>query len=165
MTDAAMPEEQLAPKGSKMPLILGLVLALSGGGGGFVAAKLGLIPGIGHDPVSENVPEDLHLPDGVPDVAFLAMEPMIVSIGGGNERSHVRFSAQLEVPAAYQSEVEFLLPRVVNVLNSYLRALDLADFEQPAALPKLRGQMLRRVQLVVGEERVNDILVMEFLVN
>ncbi|SMC77629.1 flagellar basal body-associated protein FliL [Primorskyibacter flagellatus] len=165
MTDAAMPEDELAPKGSKMPLILGLVLALAGGGGGFIAAKMGLIPGVGHSPVAETVPEDMHVPDSLPDVAFLAMEPMIISIGEGSERSHVRFSAQLEVPAAYQSEVEFLLPRIINVLNSYLRALDLKDFEQPAALPKLRGQMLRRVQLVVGDERVNDILVMEFLVN
>jgi flagellar FliL protein len=30
---------------------------------------------------------------------------------------------------------------------------------------RLRGQMLRRVQAVVGEGRVNDLLVMEFVLD
>lgn len=165
MTDAAVPEEIIAPKRSKMPMILGFVLAVAGGGGGYFAAQNGLIPGLGHEPVTEDPAKEMHVPDSLPDVAFLPMDPMVISIGEGAQRSHVRFAAQLEVPSAYQDEVGFLLPRVVNVLNSYLRALELKDFEAPAALPKLRGQMLRRVQLVVGEGRVNDILVMEFIVN
>ena len=49
--------------------------------------------------------------------------------------------------------------------NSYLRALELRDLEDPSALTRLRAQMLRRVQVVAGPERVNDLLVMEFVLN
>jgi flagellar FliL protein len=51
------------------------------------------------------------------------------------------------------------------VLNGYLRAVDAADLEDPAALVRVRAQMLRRVQLVTGEGRVRDLLVTEFLLN
>jgi flagellar FliL protein len=77
----------------------------------------------------------------------------------------LRFSAQLEVSPQYVEDVTKLIPRVMDVLNSYLRAVSLADIEDPGALVSLRAQMLRRVQLVTGEGRVRDLLVMEFVLN
>ena len=74
----------------------------------------------------------------------------MVSIGRGGGR-YLRFSAQLEVAAADVEEVTLLSPRVLDVLNSYLRAVETADIEDPAAMARLRAQMLRRVQLVTGE--------------
>ena len=58
-----------------------------------------------------------------------------------------------------------LLPRILDVLNGYLRAVETADLENPSALVKLRAQMLRRVQIVTGEGRVRDLLVTEFVLN
>ena len=43
MADATVQEAEESPKSSKMPLIIGLVLALAGGGGGFFATSQGLI--------------------------------------------------------------------------------------------------------------------------
>ena len=57
------------------------------------------------------------------------------------------------------------MPRVVDVLNSYLRALEIDDLRGNAALVRLRAQMLRRVQTVIGRDRVNDLLIMEFVMN
>jgi flagellar FliL protein len=54
---------------------------------------------------------------------------------------------------------------VVDVLNGYLRALEPREIEDPAALMRIRAQMLRRVQVVAGGDRVRDLLVMEFVVN
>jgi flagellar FliL protein len=51
------------------------------------------------------------------------------------------------------------------VLNTYLRALSIADLEESTALVRLRAQMLRRVQIVTGEGRINDLLIMEFVLN
>ena len=77
----------------------------------------------------------------------------------------MRFSAQLEVPPDRVIEVEGIKPRIVDVLNGYLRAVETADLEDPAALVRLRAQMLRRVQIVAGEGRVSDLLIMEFVMN
>jgi flagellar FliL protein len=60
-------------------------------------------------------------------------------------------------------EVTGLVPRILDVLNGYLRALDVAELEDPDALVRLRSQMLRRIQIVTGEGRVRDLLVTEFV--
>ncbi|MEO1000855.1 MAG: flagellar basal body-associated FliL family protein, partial [Pseudomonadota bacterium] len=57
------------------------------------------------------------------------------------------------------------LPRILDVLNTFLRALHPSDLEDPSALPQLRGHMLRRIQIVTGEGRVRDLLVTEFVIN
>jgi flagellar FliL protein len=162
MADSA-PETEAAPKKkSKLPLIIGLVLMLALGGGGFYAVYSGLILGpAAHktDAHSEEVP-----PEALPEIAFVPLDPMVISLSGSSAR-HLRFSAQLEVPLAYQKDVEHLKPRVMDVLNGYLRAVEVSDLEDPAALIRLRAQMLRRVQIVVGEGRVRDLLIIEFVLN
>jgi len=46
-----------------------------------------------------------------------------------------------------------------------LRAVDVHDLENRNALIRLRSQMLRRIQLVIGQEQVRDLLIMEFVLN
>ena len=96
---------------------------------------------------------------------FLAVDPLVISLGPGGGNSHLRFRAQLEVAPGQEEYVAALMPRVVDVLNSYLRAVELRDLENPSALVRLRAQMLRRVQVVVGDGRVKDLLVMEFVLS
>ena len=52
-----------------------------------------------------------------------------------------------------------------DVLNTYLQSLEMEDIEDPSSLLTLRSQMRRRIDLVVGGDRVHDLLVMEFVVN
>lgn len=162
MADVAADTEEAPKKSSKMPLILGLVLALLGGGGGFFAAWSGMILGPAETAAHT---DDKPVVEGLPDIAFVPIEPLTVAIKGGDEKTHLRFRAELEVPVAYKPDVELLLPRVVDVLNGYLRALSTTDIENPSALARLRAQMLRRVQIVTGQGRVNDLLIMEFVIN
>lgn len=162
MTDAVADAPEEGQKSSKLPLILGLLAALIGAGGGFFATYSGMILGSeSHGEVSAEVQR----PNAIPDVAFVAVDPMVVSLSPAAQGRHLRFRAQLEVPSQYASDVETLLPRVVDVLNSYLRALETKDIESASALTRLRAQMLRRVQIVAGPGRVNDLLIMEFVLN
>lgn len=148
-------------KKSKLPLILGLVFALAGGGGGFYAVQTGLILGAG-----DHAPDEpaIEVPP-MPDIGFVPIEPLVVNLGEQSANRHLRFAAQLEVEGAYLDEVKTLTPRIVDVLNSYLRAVELAEIEDRSALVRLRAQMLRRVQLVAGAGRVRDLLIVEFVVN
>lgn len=161
MTAAADPAPESPRKRGKMPLLIGLVLALLGGGGGFFAVQSGLPGGESTEEPAEN-----HAAAPVAlDVAFVALDPLIISLPATNGRDHLRFSAQLEVPHAHVAEVEAIKPRIVDVLNGYLRAVDLAELENPVALTRMRGQMLRRIQVVAGEGRVSDLLIMEFVLS
>jgi flagellar protein FliL len=159
MADSTAPQDAApAPKRSKLPLILGLVLALVGGGAGFYATFSGLILGAG----SDHAPAE---PKGLPDIAFVALDPLVITLAPGGRTRHLRFAAQLEVATPYKADVEKLRPRVLDLLNGYLRAVDPAEFEDPASLVRLRAQMLRRIQIVTGEGRVRDLLVTEFVLN
>ncbi len=164
MADPQESTEETPTKKSKLPLILGLVLALAGGGGGFYAVQSGLL----FADESHAKAEDDKMPaEGfdMADVAFVPIDPLVVSLGQGSNRSHLRFRAQLEVRAVYKEEIEKVMPRVVDVLNGYLRALETADLESSSILVRLRAQMLRRVQIVTGASKVNDLLIMEFVLN
>jgi flagellar FliL protein len=168
MTAVADPVETVPPKASKMPLVSGLVLAIAGGGGGFFAVQKGLLGGSDTaDVVQDNGHSDGHDSPSSPslDFAFVALDPLVISLPRSGSRTHLRFAAQLEVDPAYVAEIEAVKPRIIDVLNGYLRAVDLTELEDPAALVRLRGQMLRRVQIVTGEGRVRDFLIMEFVLN
>lgn len=164
MTDETVETEDAPKKASKLPLIIGLVLALLGGGGGFYAVYSGMILGSESPDVAEESGTHEEI-EALPDVSYVGMEPFVVSLTSGGTADYLRFRAQLEVPSDHQEEVERVMPRVVDVLNGYLRALSPADIESPDALVTLRSQMLRRVQIVTGPERVSDLLVMEFVLN
>ena len=75
----------------------------------------------------------------------------------------LRFSAQLEVAPEATPEVAALKPRIIDVLQDFLRAVDEDELEDPAALGLLRAQMLRRIQTVVGAGKVRDLLIIEFI--
>lgn len=161
MAEAEEPQDPAtAPaKRSGKPLLIGLVLALALGGGGFYAAFSGLLPTFGgREEPSVKIAE-------LPDITFVPLTPLIINLGASGSSRHLRFSAELEVAQSAAEEVAKLSPRILDVLNGYLRAVDVAELEEPAALIRLRAQMLRRVQIVVGDGRVRDLLVTEFVLN
>lgn len=155
MAEAAV--EDAPKKRSKKPLLLGLVLALVLGGGGFYATFAGLILG-GH-PNAESIPGPLT------GIAFVPLDTIVVSLGRNSGSEHLRFTAQLEVVDSAAKDVTTLTPRILDVVNSYLRAIDTASIEDPHAMARLRAQMLRRIQVVTGEGRVRDLLITEFVLN
>lgn len=163
-TDIANAEQR--KKGTKLPILLGLALCIAGAGAGFVAVRAGMIPSLSagneNAMVAESQPDagQRHATGG--QLVFVPIDPLVISISGGNGR-HLRFASQLEVEADRAAEVRHLMPRVVDVLNSYLRAVAVEDLEDPAALVRLRAQMLRRVQVVLGGVHVSDLLIMEFV--
>lgn len=160
MAEVEEPQEVVPKKKPKLPMILGVMLALTLGGGGFFAAYSGMI--LGHGEAADTAE---HAPGPLPDIAFVPMDTVVISLGNIAHNSHLRLTAQLEVAKPYSDEVLLLMPRILDVVNGYLRAVEVAQLEDPAALVRLRAQMLRRIQIVTGEGRVRDFLITEFVLN
>lgn len=157
MAEADLEDGEGAPKKGKGGLFIGLVLAIVAGGGGF-AFTYGLLSGDAPSQTQTNA----YLSD---NLSFVPVEPMTVAIGSPADRRYLRFRAELEVNEDYEPDIVAMMPRVVDVLNTYLQSLEMEDIENPSSLLTLRSQMRRRVDLVVGGNRVHDLLVMEFVVN
>lgn len=165
MTDAVLTADtadESTKKKSRKRVLIGVILAIVLGGGGFFATYSGMIGGAGTKGETQKLVASVA---DLPTVAFVELEPLIISLGSSGKSRHLRFRGSLEVVPGYEADVSHLLPRVIDVLNAYLRAVDITVLEDPAALIELRAQMLRRVQLVTGEGRVRDLLILEFVLN
>lgn len=161
MAKAEATQDAPATKRSKRPMILGLFLGLVLAAGGFYATWSGLIlADSAHDATSEG-----QAVAALPDIAFVPIEPLLISLGPGSDDRHLRFTAQLEVAAPNADEVTLLQPRIIDVMNGYLRAINMTEFDDPSAMVRMRAQLLRRIQIVTGEGRVRDLLVTEFVLN
>ena len=144
-------------KWRRAPLLAGLVLATLLGAAGFYAGANDLLP-LGTAGVARDG-------DAIGQIAFVPITPLIVTLSPGGGARHLRLSAELEIEKTHLNDVQMLMPRILDVLNGYLRAVAVTDLESPAALVRLRAQMLRRIQIVTGEGRVRDFLVTEFVLN
>lgn len=164
MTDVTLSDKEPTKKG-KIGLIIGVVGAVALGGIAFFATYSGIFSNngggsSGHEETSDAGVEGMH-----PEVVFVALEPLVISLGKFASARHLRFRAHLEVEPDAVDEVEHLMPRIMDVLNTYLRAVSESELEDPTAMTRLRAQMFRRVQAVVGRENVRDLLITEFILN
>ena len=163
MAEAAEPAGEEAPKGGTKGILFGGLAGLLLGGGGFAAIYLGVF-----DPTAllgAKQPEKAAETEPVDAIGFVPLDPVIISLPRGSAADHLRFVGQLEVVPTHAEEVVALMPRILDALNTYLRAVEPSDLEQPAATVWLRAQMLRRIQVVTGEGRVRDLLITEFVLN
>ena len=149
--------------GGRAALLIGLVVMLALGGAGFWSTYSGVVAipvtgGSGGSSVSGGAA-------GETPVAFVPLETLTVTLGPSARSRHLRLGVTLEVAPEAKEEVTRLKPRVLDVLNTYLQAIDERDVEKPAALARIRAHMLRRIQIVTGPGRVQDLLVTEFVLN
>ena len=158
MSETGDPGKDAGSKSRVKGLLVALAGALVAGGGGFVASYGGYLDGIAGGG------------GGAPAIAertysFVPLDTLMISLGPRARAETLKFTAQLEVENGTEEVVAAMSPRILDVLNSYLRAVEEAELEDPAALALLRAQMLRRIQIVVGEGKVRDLLIAEFILN
>jgi flagellar protein FliL len=147
-------------RGGGKRLLFGLFGAVALGAAGFAVVYGGLL-----DPLLGRSDHPVAAVQPLQPVAFVPLEPIILTLPPGSSARHLRFAGQLEVVPAHAGEVASLMPRITDALNTYLRAIEVRDLEQPAATVWMRAQMLRRAQIVTGEGRVRDLLISEFVLN
>lgn len=158
--DAAnQPDAEPAKKGSKLKWVILLIAILGGGGGAGFAGYSGLIDlnsfGGGRAMDEHAAPGD--------DSEFVGLPELVIPLGDGARARHLRAVLHIEVAAGAGERVKMLEPRVIDVLNTFLRAVEERDLESPDSFARIHAQMLRRVRLVVGEHDVRDVLVGEFI--
>lgn len=155
--DTVLPSKK---KKAILPVITGLLGALAFGGGGFYAVYSGMILG---SPASSSGPKTAAGAQQLP--SYMPVENMILSLAGSGSAQHLRLSAHLEIADDRLTEAEAYRPRFLAVINTYLRAVDPEDLQQTTALIRLRAQILRRLQMVAGEDLIRDFLITEFVLN
>ncbi|WP_425409239.1 flagellar basal body-associated FliL family protein [Hyphococcus sp.] len=94
---------------------------------------------------------------------FLVLDPIIVSIQPIGRSKHLKISLVLETG---EEDAAMLLENgfyVKDVLNTFLRSVDASVLEDPAAMSRLRAQILRRIRAIVPGAHVENVLITEFV--
>ena len=140
-----------------LPVLFGLAGAALAGGGMFHAVHSGLILAPA-DPAARPAPV-------ATDFAHVPVENITITLAPESGARFLRFSGHIEVADSSLAEMQRLQPRFLDLINTYLRAVEISDLTEPAAIIRLRAQILRRLQVIAGEGHVRDFLITEFVIN
>ncbi len=152
-------------KGGKGGLIIGLVLAIALGAGAAFAVMSGLVPIPGGE--EHAAEEDGHKKEEEehkPKPSFVALDPLTVTIGKSGAPRQLRIALTIETTEHYAPDVEETRPRILDALNTLLRAVEETDLSQPWSLDRLRAQMLRRIRIATDPTAIQDLLITEYVI-
>lgn len=144
-----------APKARGKAWLLAIPAIVLLGGGGFYATYAGLIGGPAT--AASHTPEAVHKEAG-----FLDLDPLTLTVGARGNVRQLRFRSVLELGES-PGGVSAQMPRILDVMAGYLRALPVDTLEDPTALLRIRAQLLRRIQLLCGPDAVDDLLILDFV--
>ncbi len=131
----------------------GLLLLLGGGGG--AAYYLGFLGG-GSGPE-----QAIARP-----AAYYDLPEMVVNLAGEKSRSqYLKIKVALEAAdAEVFSDLETVMPRILDLFQVYLRELRKSDLEGSAGVFRLKEELLRRINLSIHPRRVDRVLFKEIIV-
>jgi flagellar FliL protein len=92
--------------------------------------------------------------------AFIELPEMTLTLPNGGRPRQIRLTLAIEVagdPALVQPSV--LSPRVFDSLILYLRTLRDSELDGALAIDRLRGDLYRRLDLLLGPNVVRDVLI------
>lgn len=95
--------------------------------------------------------------------SFVPVEPLVVTLGPDADAKYLKITLSIETEKGHEKDVVEVMPRIRDVLNVYLRAIDEADLAEPSNMARIRSQMLRRVQLVAPDADITNILITDFV--
>lgn len=151
-------------KRSRAPLFIGLALFLLFGGGGFFTVYSGMVSlPFGEEKVEEKKKPSYASaqPGGGP--AFVPVGEMVIPLGPNARAKFLVIDMEIETRAEDAAALEALRPRLLDVFNTFLRAVEEADIEAPSATIRLRAQLLRRARAVAAPVEPRDLLITSFV--
>ena len=100
-------------------------------------------------------------------VAFFELPEVLVNLSntGGDRVQYLKVKIVLELPDATMStQIQPILPRLMDTFQTYLRELRPTDLEGSAGLYRLRDELTRRVNVMLAPSRINAVLFKEVVI-
>jgi flagellar protein FliL len=98
---------------------------------------------------------------------FVDLPEVLVNLSStGNDRTqYLKVKVVLEVPdESVKTQIEPLMPRLMDTFQTYLRELRATDLDGSAGLYRLKEELTRRVNAAIAPERINAVLFKEIVV-
>lgn len=129
--------------------------------GGVAAAGLGgYWMAVGADGVARLFADT---PVAEPSQVTLDLPELIVNLRPETPSRYLKIGITLAVAPQDRAAVEHATPHLVNAQQEFLRNLDQHDLQGSAGLLRLRGELRRRFNLILGRDAVADVLLRSLL--
>lgn len=155
--DAHDPPAPRKRRGKKLFLLLLLVLLLGGG----AAAAWQFVPGVADKARAMIGRHEQAVAAASTRPVFIDLPEMALTLpnGGHPRQMRIKLSVELAPGASEQQATEALSPRVYDALLTYLRTLQDGEVDGGLGLDRLRADLYRRMELVVGPGVLQDVLI------
>lgn len=152
-----------AKKRSKLPLLIGLILCLVAAGGGFYATFTGMfsVASLMGGEKATDAPEVKTA--GLAPPSYVPVGEIVIPLGPKAEAEFLLITSEIEIAPEDAAVFEAMLPRVRDLFNTYLQAVEARDLEQPNATMLLRDQLLRRLRVIAEPASPRDLLFTSFI--
>jgi flagellar protein FliL len=98
---------------------------------------------------------------------FVDLPEVLVNLSsaGSDRTQYLKVKVVLEVPdESIKTQIEPLMPRLMDTFQTYLRELRATDLDGSAGLYRLKEELTRRVNAAIAPERINAVLFKEIVV-
>ncbi|PWC35153.1 flagellar basal body-associated FliL family protein [Azospirillum sp. TSO22-1] len=109
--------------------------------------------------------EQLLAPAAAPETVPVPFElpEVVVNLPADVPSRFMKVGITLTLVPQERAGVERMLPHLMNALQDFLRNLNQQDLQGSAGLHRLRSELRRRFNLIVGREAVTDVLLRSLL--
>ncbi|MEE2878110.1 MAG: flagellar basal body-associated FliL family protein [Pseudomonadota bacterium] len=97
------------------------------------------------------------------DHAYVELDEILITVGNEPASRFVKIKTAIVADKNDADAVKKAQPMLTDAFISYLRSVELTDFESASFYPRLREQLSRRAEVVLGGEVSRGVLVTEFL--
>ncbi len=102
-------------------------------------------------------------PVAEPAQTVLDMPELMVNLHADTPSRFMKIGVTLVMAPKDRGRVEQAMPHLVNAQQEFLRNLDQHDLHGSAGLLRLRGELRRRFNLILGPDTVSDVLLRSLL--
>ncbi|MBU4062418.1 flagellar basal body-associated FliL family protein [Hyphomonas sp.] len=102
-------------------------------------------------------------PAANPDQSYVALKEMLITVGSAPATRYLKMNISIITDHEGAGAVASAEPMLLDAFNTYLRSVEMKDFEDPGFYPRMREQLTRRAELVLGSGVSSGVLITEFL--
>jgi flagellar basal body-associated protein FliL len=163
MSDEPVKPAAAPPTGAKTSKFVLVLLVLNLGASGFGTFKL-VTAKPAHAAPHEEKHEAANDKIGVTG-PVIALDPFVVNLDEPGQSRYLKVTFQIElIKAEAQAAIEKNKQVIRDAVLSYLSGLKLADTLGVAAKDKLRADVMKKLEEIVGEHQVRRLFLQEFVV-
>ncbi len=97
------------------------------------------------------------------DQSYVELQEMVITVGSAPATRYLKMNVSIMTDSGNTETIKEAEPVLIDAFNTYLRSIELKDFEDPGFYPRMREQLARRSELVLGSGVSNGVLITEFL--